>query len=159
MIDFSEISHETDQWELFARDFLQEFGLDIESPPDRGPDAGKDMLVTEETHGALFKGRFRWLVSCKHFAKSGKSINERDELNILERMESFCAQGFIGFYSTLASSGLNTRLCTLRDEGKIAEYRIFDHQLITNHLITVGFSKRVRGTLFKNIKILLNFKK
>ena len=56
------------------------------------------MLVTEETHGALFKGRFRWLVSCKHFAKSGKSINERDELNILERMESFCAQGFIGFY-------------------------------------------------------------
>ena len=158
MIDFTEISHDSDLWELFARDFLQEMGFHIETPPDRGADAGKDMLVTEEIGGALYRGRFRWLVSCKHFAKSGRSVNESDdEPNIRERMESFRAQGFIGFYSTLASSGLNNRLRQLRDEGKIADYRILDHKLIENHLVTVGFSKlmiRYFPESYKNVKPL-----
>jgi hypothetical protein len=142
MIDFTEIPFDSDLWELFSRDFLHEMGFHIETPPDRGADAGKDMLVTEEIEGRVFKGRFRWLVSCKHFAKSGKSVNESDdEPNIRERMEAFGCQGFLGFYSTLASAGLNNRLRQLRDEGKIQEYRIFDHEMIENYLVTVGFSE------------------
>jgi hypothetical protein len=140
MINFSEIS-DGEQWELFARDFLQEFGFFIEQSPDRGSDGGKDMLVTERLKGNLGKYEFRWLVSCKHFAGSQKSVGGQDEVNIQERLDSFHADGFIGFYSTLASSGLNTRLVQLRAKGNIKDFRIFDHQLIENYLLRVGYSE------------------
>jgi hypothetical protein len=141
MIDFKEIPFDTDYWELFARDFFQKLGFFIETPPDRGADGGKDILMTEEITGKLYQGRFRWLVSCKHFATSGNSVNEtKDEPNIRERMDSFKADGFMGFYSTIASSGLNTRLHQLRNENKIKDYRIFDGKMIENYLILSGFS-------------------
>lgn len=140
MIDFSEIPDDGEEWELFARDFLQEFGFYIEQSPDRGPDGGKDILVTERLHGNLGNYEFRWLVSCKHFAKSKKSVQEKDEINIQERLTSYNADGFIGFYSTLASSGLNTRLSQLRANGKIKDFRIFDHKLIENYLLRIGYS-------------------
>ncbi len=142
MIDYTEIAHDSDLWELFARDLLQELGFHVEVPPDRGADAGRDILVTEEIRGLTYVGRVRWLVSCKHFATSGKSVNEADdERNILERLGSFNAQGFLGFYSTIASAGLNRRLSELVNERKIDAYRVFDGKLIENHLVTAGFSK------------------
>ncbi len=141
MIDFKEISHKDDTWELFARDLLMEIGFFIESTPDRGPDGGKDLPVSEQLKGNLNKYRFQWLVSCKHFAKSGNSVKETDEPNILERLSSFNADGFIGFYSTLPSLGLNTRLNNLKKEGKIKDFRIFDNKLIENYLIRLGFSE------------------
>jgi hypothetical protein len=142
MIDFKEVPSKDDTWELFSRDFLEEIGFFIESPPDRGADGGKDLLITEEIKGKLHRDRFRWLVSCKHFAHSQKAVNENDhERNILERVRSFKADGFIGFYSTLASSGLNNRLRQLKNEKSIRDYRIFDHRMIENHLLTKGFSR------------------
>lgn len=157
MIDFSEIPEDGEVWELFARDFLQEHGFFIESSPDRGPDGGKDLIVSEQLKGQLGNYRFRWLVSCKHFAKSGKSVQERDELNIRERIESHNADGFIGFYSTIPSSGFNSRLRELRQYGKIKDFKIFDHQLIESILIRVGFSQilmRYFPTSYKIIKPL-----
>jgi len=88
MIDFAEMPYTDDTWELFARDFLRERGFFIESPPDRGPDAGKDLLIIEQLKGNLNKYQFRWLVSCKHFASSGASVTEKDEPNILERVSA-----------------------------------------------------------------------
>ena len=140
MINYKEISHTGDAWELFARDFLQTRGFYIESPPDRGADGGKDLLISENISGSLNKYKFRWLVSCKHFATSTKSVSEADEPNILERLGSFKADGFIGFYSTVPSSGLNTRLQSLRSNNEIKDYYIFDSKLIENHLITAGYS-------------------
>lgn len=139
MIDFKEIQ-EGETWELFARDFLSELGFFIETSPDRGADAGKDLLVSERLKGNLGLYHFRWLVSCKNFSVSGKSVNEDDEKNIIERIESFEADGFIGVYSTVPSAGLNTRLKSLRDKLKIKDFRIFDNKLIENHLIRVGYS-------------------
>jgi hypothetical protein len=152
MIDFSEIPDDGEQWELFARDFLQESGFFIEQAPDRGPDGGKDLLVTERLRGNLGNYEFRWLISCKHFAKSKKSVQEKDEINIQERLESYNADGFIGFYSTLASSGLNTRLSQLREKGKIKDYKIFDHKLIENYLLRVGYSSMMIHYMPNNYK-------
>jgi hypothetical protein len=144
MINFTEIaSNDGELWELFARDFLQELGFYIVSSPDRGPDGGKDLIITEELKGNLGNYKFRWLVSCKHFASSNRSVQETDEINIQERVDSYNADGFIGFYSTISSSGLNARLNGLRENGKIKDYRIFDRQLIENHLIRIGFSDLV----------------
>jgi hypothetical protein len=140
MIDYKEIPFKGDGWELFARDFLQERGFFIESPPDRGADAGKDMLAIDELKGNLNKYRFRWLVSCKHLATSGASVSEEHEKNHLERVKAFNADGFLGFYSTLASAGLNNRLRMLRQNGEIKDYYIYDHKSIENLLVTAGYS-------------------
>jgi DNA helicase II / ATP-dependent DNA helicase PcrA len=141
MIDFKEVPDGGEVWEQFARDFLAEIGFQIETPPDRGADRGKGFLVTERLVGNVNTYPFRWLVSCKHFAKSNKAVSEKDEANIRERLESFRADGFLGFYSTLPSSGLNSRLMALRNEAKIRDYRIFDSREIENRLIRVGYSK------------------
>ncbi|MFZ0052571.1 MAG: hypothetical protein WAK96_12420, partial [Desulfobaccales bacterium] len=141
MIDFLEIPEDGEQWELFARDFLLESGFFIESAPDRGADGGKDMLVSEQLSGNLNKYRFTWLVSCKHFAKSKKSVSESDEPNIRERLEGFAANGFLGFYSTVPSAAFNTRLNQLKEAGKIQDFKFFDYKLIENYLIRLGYSK------------------
>ena len=142
LVDFKEIPASGETWEFFARDFLQTLGFHIESPPARGADGGKDLLISEEVSGKLHRHRFQWLVSCKHFAHSEKSVSENtDEKNILERLRGFKADGFLGFYSTLASSGLNSRLEQLRSSGDIKDYTIFDRALIENHMIMLGFSK------------------
>jgi len=142
MINFKEIPN-GEIWELFARDFLEAFGFFIESPPDRGPDRGKDLLVTEEIKGKLHRYKFRWLVSCKHFAHSNRAVNEDDERNLLERIKSFNADGFIGFYSTIPSSNLNQRLFELKRSLEIKDYKIFDRNLIENYLLTAGYSHLV----------------
>lgn len=141
MIDYKEISDEGEIWELFARDFLQEIGFYVESSVDRGPDGKKDLIISENLQGNLGTYKFKWLVSCKHFANSGKSVQEKDEINISERIDSFNCDGFIGFYSTVPSSGLNTRLTQLKENGKIKDYRVFDYKTIDNYLLTVGYSK------------------
>ncbi len=157
LIDFTEIDPDGEVWELFARDFLKELGFFIESTPDRGADGGKDLLISEQLEGHLNKYRFKWLVSCKHNAKSKKSVKEEDEINIQERVESFGADGFIGFYSTLPSSGLNTRLNNLKEKNKVKDYQIFDSKLIENYLIRIGFSKLLMRYLpnsYKRVKPL-----
>ena len=127
---------------MFARDFLEEMGFYIESSPDRGADGGMDILASEEVVGRLHRYKFRWVVSCKHFAHSKRAVNENEhERNILERVRGFGADGFLGFYSTLASSGLNSRLRVLRNTGDIKDYKILDYCFIENFLVTTGFSE------------------
>jgi hypothetical protein len=142
MIDFKEIDQNGEEWELFCRDFLEHLGYYIESTVDRGPDGKKDLIVSENLKGNLGNYKFKWLVSCKHFANraNSNSVKESDEPNILERIESFNCDGYIGFYSTVASSGLNTRLTQLKENEKIKDYRIFDYKLIENYLIRIGYS-------------------
>lgn len=142
MIDFKEIP-DPEIWELFSRDFFIELGFTIESPPDRGPDGGKDFIIKEAVQGKLSHYPFRWLVSCKNNIISGKSVSEKDEIDIRERCESYNADGFIGFYSTIISSGLNERLQRLRNNNKLQDYKIFDHKLIESYLHKYGFSKLI----------------
>jgi hypothetical protein len=156
MIDFTEIKN-GEKWELFARDFLSENGFYIESAPDRGPDGKKDLIISENLKGNLGNYKFTWLVSCKHYANSKKSVTEKDEPNVLDRIKSFNCDGFIGFYSTIPSSGLNTRLNKLKDKGNIKDYRVYDHKLLENYLLTIGYSitlMRYFPISYKNIKPL-----
>jgi hypothetical protein len=157
LVDVIEIPPDGELWELFAQDFLREIGFFVESQPDRGPDAGKDLLVTEDLTGALNKYKFKWLVSCKHFAHRDVAVSERDELNIQERLDSFNADGFLGFYSTVQTSGLNNRLRALKENGRIKDFQFFNSTLIENYLIRVGFSKllmRYFPESYKRIKPL-----
>jgi hypothetical protein len=115
-LNFTEISQanktngEQDKFELFARDVLACLGFKIVEGPGRGADLGKDLVVEEARFGVLGESVIRWLVSCKHFAHSGRAVSPDDERNIRERVEAHKCQGFMGFYSTLPTSAL-TELC------------------------------------------------
>jgi hypothetical protein len=138
ILDFTEIPEahiatgQQDAFELFTREFLAFMGYVVERDPDRGADGGRDLIVAEIRSGVGGQTAVRWLVSCKHKAHSGKSVQPGDEVDILGRVESKRCQGFIAFYSTIPSSGLGTRLeeCTPR-----VEVQRFDSESIERYLL------------------------
>ncbi|MGH1399396.1 MAG: restriction endonuclease [Alphaproteobacteria bacterium] len=140
MIDFTEID-DGDDWELFARDFFSALGFVIELDPSRGADGGKDFIISEQVSGKLRTHKFRWLVSCKHNATSGKSVGPKEEPDIRERLEQHGCEGFIGFYSTLSSTGLSDRLDALKQSAHIEDFAIYDGKKITGYFYDTGFSR------------------
>jgi hypothetical protein len=138
ILDFKEIAQannangKQDTFELFARDFLEMLGFKIDSCPDRGPDGGKDMIVIEKS--SLTESNIKWLVSCKHYAHSGKAVGEKDEEDIAGRMAQYNADCFMGIYSTNLSSMLNVRLKDLSHNAKISTFKIFDREKIESLL-------------------------
>lgn len=92
--------------------------------PSRGPDGGSDGLVSQ--NGKTY------LVSCKHYAQSGKSVGVKDEESILDRLVQHGATGFIGVYSTMLSTGLDERFRKMNQAGH--ECLIYDGNIISNYL-------------------------
>lgn len=137
VLDFKEIrssnvgGSKQDSFELFARDFLSFMGLEVIEHPSRGPDGGRDLIVRESRRGVAGTTTVRWLVSCKHNARSGKAVGINDEPSVLERTEASNCQGFLGFYSTLPSTGLVRRLREL----KAVETNWFDGEQIESRLM------------------------
>ena len=138
VLDFKEIpkAHEgsglQDTFELFARDFLMYCGYEIAENPSRGADGGKDLLVIESRIGISGITNIKWLVSCKHKAHSGASVSPDDESNIRDRLEMHGCTGFIGFYSTLPSSGLADALNKLKEKFEV---QTFDRERIEGKLL------------------------
>jgi len=121
-----------DTFELFARDFLEILGYEIIQHPDRGADGKKDLIVLESRPGLSGVSRIKWLVSCKHYAHSGKSVSDTDEPNILDRISVHECDGFIGFYSTLPSTSLGKNFEGLK---KKTEIQSFDREQIEKILL------------------------
>ncbi len=129
-----------DTFELFARDFFKMIGLNIVSGPDRGQDGGRDLLAIETRGGIVGITEIKWLVSCKHKAHSGESVKDKDELDILDRVKAYGANGFIGFYSTVISAPLSRKLEGLKSS---IEVKIFDHEMIEHELLNTPIGKRI----------------
>lgn len=138
ILDFKEIpaAHKggglQDTFELFARDFLSFIGYSILTDPARGADGGVDLIVEEKRTGVGGETIIKWLVSCKHKAHRGNSVSPIDDSNIRDRVESNHCDGFIGFYSTLASTGLSSNLEGMKDK---VEYQVFDREKIEAKLL------------------------
>ena len=137
IINFKEISpshqgDERDDFELFCRDFFSELNYEIDDNPSRGPDGGKDLIVVERRQTELGPKDNRWLISCKHKAQSGKTIGPKDEEDIPGRVLQHHCDGFIGFYSTIATSGLADRILAYSDRF---ETLIFDHRKIERYIV------------------------
>ena len=90
------------------------------------------MVVVERRSGVGGETFVRWLVSCKHKAHSGASVNPQVEANIRDRVEANKCQGFIGFYSTLPSSGLSAVIAGLSEK---VETQVFDRERIEAYLL------------------------
>lgn len=118
-----------DTFELFAREVLELVGFKIISSPDRGADGGKDLIVEERRIGIGGETDIRWLVSCKHNAHSGSSVSPTDESNINDRLATHGCAGFLGFYSTIPSSGLSATI------NALSESQIYDRERIERYLL------------------------
>lgn len=159
ILDFKEIpkantgNGDQDTFELFARDFLEFLGYEILQNPDRGPDGKKDLIVQETRFGISGKTIIKWLVSCKHYAHSGKSVNDIDEPNILDRVSVHECDGFLGFYSTIPATSLGTNLNSLK---KKIEIEYFDREKIEKKLLDspagIKLSSRYFPRSFENYK-------
>jgi hypothetical protein len=153
ILDFKEIPEAhianglQDTFELFARDFLLFIGYKIITDPDRGADGGVDLIVEEIRSGVGGETTIRWLVSCKHKAHSGKSVSPNDDANIRDRVEANDCDGFIGFYSTLASSGLSGNLEGMKSK---IEYQVFDKEKIESKILHSAKGLEIAERYFPN---------
>lgn len=134
-----------DTFELLARDFLFVLGYKIEEGPSRGPDGGKDLIVLEPMSGILSSTNRKWLVSCKHFAHSGKSVGTNDEVDIIVRVEKSSCDGFMAFYSTIPSSTLQDTLTKLKDRMAI---EVLDGAKIEHFLVNDQNLEKVAARYF-----------
>jgi len=149
-IDFKEIPSDLDTFEMFAREFLELTGYRIVSGPDRGADQGRDLIAEETRTGVGGKTTVRWLVSCKHMAHSGRAVGVDDEVNISDRVRAHQCQGFIGFYSTVASAGLTQRLEALQRETPGFEFIVFYREQIEKPLLYGGPFDQIFERYFPN---------
>ena len=137
ILDFKEIPQANkgdglqDTFELFTRDFLEILGYKIIQQPDRGADGKKDLIVLESRYGLSGVSQIKWLVSCKHYAHSGKSVSDTDEPNILDRVSVHGCNGFLGFYSTLPATSLGKNFDGLNNK---IEIQSFDREKIEKEL-------------------------
>lgn len=139
VLDFTEIPKPSsgpnrDSFELFGREFLEAIGFEIVEPPDRGADGRRDLIVKECRVGPGGETEVRHLVSCKHLAHSGRSVKPPDEVDLRTRLDLCSCDGFIGFYSTLCSSGLADIFNGYRSK-KAFHCKIYDNELIERRLL------------------------
>lgn len=138
LIDFTEIPKSNsygqtqDIFEKFCRDFFEVLGYEILSPPARGADGGIDLKIIETKKGQNGEIKIHWLVSCKHYAHSGKSITKEIEKDIRDRVDSHGCTGFIGFYSTIPHNSLVHSLEGLKNK---INFHLYDNEKIESHII------------------------
>lgn len=139
VLDFKEIPSGNastglqDSFELFAREFFEIMGYEILIEPNRGADGKMDLIIRETRRGISGNTKLKWLVSCKHFAISGKSVRDTDEPDISDRIRKFKCDGFIGFYSTIPSASLSSKIVGLKKNHEIL---IYDRSKIEKKLLS-----------------------
>ncbi|QEQ23878.1 MULTISPECIES: hypothetical protein [Achromobacter] len=162
------ISADLDAFEKFASEFFQHVcGCKIIQAIARGQDGGRDLLVEGELSPTV-QGRL--LISCKHKASSGNSVNtDKDEPNAKGRLDASGAKFFIGFYSTIASAGLRRHLEETRTNHKDFDFLIFNSSDIEWRLISVNeprgwllaarYFPKSMGNLFRRFVVPVNYYK
>lgn len=118
MIDFSILPSNGVLFEQLIREILLGEGFEVHWT-GVGPDQGRDLILLERTEGPLASFERKWLVSCKHYANSGKSVGINDIEGIKDACYAVGASGFLMACSTQPSSGLVTRLDELEKQTGI----------------------------------------
>lgn len=108
IIDFSELE-DGQTFEYFCEAFLSKFGFIIEKKVLIGPDGGCDLIVSEPS---IMKGnvRYRWLVSCKNYSKSKKSVSAIDLSLNRGLLDKFKCHGVLVLATTQFTNGCEDNL-------------------------------------------------
>ena len=134
ILDFKELSISRagsppgEDLEALARELGRRLGLEPEWS-GRGADQGRDLFFTERRTGALGSENVRWLVSCKDFARSGRSVSEGDVGSVSDKLAQHRADAFLLVTTTTASTGLKAVLDGMH-AGGAAKTQVWDrHEL------------------------------
>jgi hypothetical protein len=112
-IDFTQIESGED-FELLCEDLLQAMGFTVEAKVARGPDLGKDIIATKTVTDTVgFSEMHRYLVECKHYAKSGKSVPEDVIGSPIARMGTHKCDRYILATSTVPSEKVRVQLASI----------------------------------------------
>ncbi|WP_254513740.1 restriction endonuclease [Anatilimnocola floriformis] len=115
MIDFKELPADGTSFEQFVREICLIYDLHPQWT-GKGPDHGRDILATEKAHGVVGDFARRWLIQCKHYAHSGKSVGREDLGSIIDDCRQAGAEGFLLACSTQPSSALVIKLRELAEK-------------------------------------------
>jgi hypothetical protein len=115
MIDFTQIKTGED-FELLCEDLLRAMGYTIEASVSRGPDLGRDIIVSKTVIDEMgFTESYRYLIECKHYARSGKSVQEADIGSPIARMSTHSCNRYILVTSTVPSEKVRAQLATIHN--------------------------------------------
>lgn len=134
MLDFKEFPDDGRAFEQFVREIL--LVLDLQPHwTGQGPDQGRDILAIEKLNGQLGNAQRRWLVQCKHFAHSGRSVGRDDVGSVVDDCRQAGADGYLLVCSTQPSSALVTKLQEIADRP--------ENRLATSIWDSVSLEKRL----------------
>jgi hypothetical protein len=118
MIDFTELPSDGVRFEQLVREILIRSDFEVHWT-GVGPDGGRDLISIERCQGPLAPFERKWLVSCKHYATSGRSVGLDDITDIVDSCASVDASGFLLACSTQPSSTVVRRLQEIESNKKI----------------------------------------
>ena len=84
MLNFANLPKDGVRFEQLIRDLLLRAGL-RPSWTGVGADSGRDLLAHETLSGPLHATSMIWLVDCKHFAHSGRSVGVAEVTDVVDR--------------------------------------------------------------------------
>ncbi|MCF2716842.1 restriction endonuclease [Paenibacillus sp. UKAQ_18] len=117
MLDFKEIGVDGNDFELLIRELLFSMGMKTYWS-GKGPDGGKDLLCIETLKSKLLTTEKHWLVQCKHFAHSDRSVGGGEIDNIIDLCGQHSATGYMLVCSTYPSSSLVKKLKEINENPK-----------------------------------------
>ncbi|EIF8961090.1 restriction endonuclease [Vibrio parahaemolyticus] len=132
-IDFSEITNDH-AFENFCMHLLELLGFTVPTPPAIGPDGGRDIICEEPSKFAHARG-YRWLVSCKHYAGSGRSIGVSDDAALPHKLIEHDCDGFLFMCSTAFTEGFRTSTDNVC-RNMNSQYHMFNSYDLENTLLS-----------------------
>lgn len=114
-LDFTELNRRDQSLETMAREILERKGFrPIRS--GRGADRGKDLTLEEVLQGTLSIARRVWVVECKEFSRSGRSVRPKDLGNesIRQKIERNEADAYLLIATTGPSTLVQDNLDAVR---------------------------------------------
>lgn len=134
MLNFTNLPKDGVRFEQLVRDLLLRAGL-RPSWTGVGADSGRDLLAVETLSGPLQATNATWLVDCKHFAHSARSVGVADVTDIVDRCRRVGATGFLLATSTQPTAELARKLHEIHQNAQISSL-VWDSIELENRLLT-----------------------
>ena len=154
MIDLKLMQNGED-FEFFCRDLLAGLGITILQGPSRGPDGKKDFIIQVETENAFGKIEIdKYLVQCKHKAKSNRAIYENDLGDIRSACNNNNVNGYLLITSTIPGVSVQNNLIAIQNEPALypIELRRLDDRFSQSPSILQAFISEARGQIRRVVR-------
>ena len=118
IVDFTEIKT-GEEFQEFVEDLLRAGNFHPQAG-GRGPDGGKDLIVTADVEDGLGAyQRRRYLVECKHYAHSARAVTPSDVGNVVHKITKFEADAYLLVTSTTVTNNLMEELDAISTDPRL----------------------------------------